>query len=421
MKILITTDLFLPSVNGVVTSVLSLVHGLEARGHEVRILTLSDTSRARTEGNVTYLPSVGLGQLYPGVRISGIYPPGIVRGLIDWHPDVVHSQCEFSTFAAARTVARRCGVPLVHTYHTVYEDYTHYFSPSVSMGRAMAANFTRHVVNRTDAVIAPTEKVSRLLKSYGVSVPVAVIPTGLELENAPQTGENTSYRASARTLGNTSDEVSEQASDQASDDLRRRLGIPAGRRVLVSLGRLAEEKNIPELFRLLDTPSLRDAVLLLVGDGPYRAELERLARQLRLDGRVIFAGMVSHAQVWDYYRLGDVFVNASGSETQGLTYIEAMAAGLAVVCRADPCVEGLIENGVTGFACPDTAGMVAAVERLCADSALRRRVTDAAAARVSSTYTSAAFSAAVEELYLNVVGQKERRAAEITERRNILS
>lgn len=394
MKILITTDLYLPSVNGVVTSVLSLVHGLEARGHEVRILTLSDTVHTHTEGNVTYLSSFGVERLYPGIRIRGFCSGTVLRELIRWHPDAVHSQCEFSTFAIARKIARRCGVPLIHTYHTVYEDYTHYFSPSVRMGRAMAARFSRHIANRADAVIAPTEKVRRLLEGYRVGTPVSVIPTGLELSpTAPP----------------------------LPDGLRGRIGIPKDCRVLLFLGRLAQEKNIPELFRLLACPGLYDAVLVLVGDGPWRTELERQVRQQQLSGRVFFAGMVPHTQVGEYYRLADVFVNASGSETQGLTYIEAMAEGLPVVCRADPCVEGLIENGQTGFACGSLAEMAMAVEELLRNPSLRDRITDTAAAKIRDVYTSGAFAAAVEALYLQTAIRITGRAAKTIRQKEIVS
>lgn len=135
MKVLITTDWYKPVINGVVTSVLSLADGLEALGHEVRILTLSGTIHSYCEGNVTYIGSVSVGKIYPNARLKTAMTHGYVRDLIAWKPDVVHSQCEFSTFFLARRITQICRVPLVHTYHTVYEDYTHYFSPSISVGR----------------------------------------------------------------------------------------------------------------------------------------------------------------------------------------------------------------------------------------------------------------------------------------------
>lgn len=156
MKVLITTDWYRPVINGVVTSVLDLSEGLTAMGHEVRILTLSGSIHSYREGSVTFIGSVSVGMVYPNARLRTARGEALVRELIDWRPDVVHSQCEFSTFAFARRIANACGCPLVHTYHTVYEDFTRYFSPNVRFGRFLAAAFSRHVLAQTAAVIVPT-------------------------------------------------------------------------------------------------------------------------------------------------------------------------------------------------------------------------------------------------------------------------
>ena len=182
MKILLTTDTWVPTINGVVTSTATLRAALTAQGHEVRVLTLSGDSQTYAKDGVTSLGSLDAGLVYPGARMRAPALNRAIRDLIDWHPDVVHSQCEFSTFAPARRIAHAAGAPLIHTYHTVYEDYTHYFSPSRSMGRKMAALFTRMICADCDAVIAPTPKISRLLAGYGVHGPVRIIPTGLDLQ-----------------------------------------------------------------------------------------------------------------------------------------------------------------------------------------------------------------------------------------------
>lgn len=354
----------------------AVLYGLEKRGHEVRILTLSESAHSRTEGNVIYIGSHTAGMVYPGLRVRGVCPAGIIRELVEWHPDAVHSQCEFNTFRIVATVARKCHVPLIHTYHTVYEDYTHYFSLNVRIGRSVAAWFTRHVTDRTDAVIAPTEKVRRLLTSYGTSTPVYVVPTGLELSPDTQSAD---------------------AGDRRQ--LRRELGIPEDAKVLLYLGRLAEEKNISSLFGLLSAPGLAEAVLVLVGDGPYRQELEKQAEQSGLADRIRFAGMVPHSGVSRYYRIGDVFVNASGSETQGLTFIEAMSAGIPVVCKADPCLEGVVINGKTGYACATAEEMAGTIGKILADDALRGELTANAGALVREKYSSEAFAATMERVY----------------------
>ena len=327
MKILITTDWYVPAVNGVVTSVKNLRRGLEARGHEVRILTLSQSTQSWEEEGVTRLGSVPVGLVYPGARLRSTLVRGWVKELAEWGPDVIHSQCEFSTFFLARRLAEHLDVPLVHTYHTVYEDYTHYFSPSVRFGKKAVSVFSRWVAAQTDCLLAPTAKVRQLLVGYGVDRPVFVAPSGIELDR---------FAASPDPI------------HQAV--LRRSLEIPEENLILVCVGRLAAEKNLDELLAL--RASLGDApvTLLLVGDGPDRARLENLSAGLGLSApAVVFAGMVPPAQVPDWYQLGDLFVSASTSETQGLTYIEALAAGVPVLCRADPCLDGVIREGENGW------------------------------------------------------------------------
>lgn len=130
MRVLITTDWYEPVINGVVTSVMNLSRQLRERGHEVKILTLSRTFHSYIEGDVVYAGSIGLGCIYPQARLKIPKAAGdYMEMLLEWKPDIVHSQCEFSTFFLAKRIASELHVPIVHTYHTVYEDYTHYFSP----------------------------------------------------------------------------------------------------------------------------------------------------------------------------------------------------------------------------------------------------------------------------------------------------
>lgn len=378
MKILLTTDTWTPTVNGVVTSTVNLRAELTARGHDVRVLTLAGGCHTQQADGVTFLGSLDAGLIYPGARLRAPALDNALQELIAWQPDVVHSQCEFSTFAPARRIARACGAPLIHTYHTVYEDYTHYFSPSRRMGRRLAALFTRAVCASADAVIAPTPKIQRLLRSYGVQCPVRVIPTGLDLR-----------RFTA-------------APDPA---LRTSLGLPDRGPVLLYLGRLAKEKNIAELIAAM--PDIPGAALLIVGDGPERPALEAQAEALGLAGRVIFAGMVPPAQVPRYYALADAFVSASTSEAQGLTYIEALAAGLPLLCRADPCVEALIRPGEGGWVYHSAREFTALARALptgAAAQSLRQ-----AALRAAAPYTREVFGQSVEGLYFRALQASRAR------------
>ena len=123
MKILITTDLFKPAINGVVTSIMNLEKELEEQGHEVRILSVSSNSTSYKEGNVYYIKSMP-SHIYPEVRVPFSRANDMVKELIAWNPDVVHSQCEFFSYGFAKRIADATGASLVHTYHTLYEQYT---------------------------------------------------------------------------------------------------------------------------------------------------------------------------------------------------------------------------------------------------------------------------------------------------------
>ena len=135
MKVLITTDWYAPVINGVVTSVLLLQRELVARGHDVRVVTLSNSLHTYKEGPVYYMGSVSAGKIYPGARLKINRARSMMQELIAWHPDVIHSQCEFSSFRVAAALSNRLGIPIVHTYHTVYEDYTHYLALSARVGK----------------------------------------------------------------------------------------------------------------------------------------------------------------------------------------------------------------------------------------------------------------------------------------------
>ena len=375
MKVLITTDWYVPAVNGVVTSVLNLQRELTAQGHEVRVLTLSNSLRSCKVDGVYALGSIPTGLVYPGARLRTAPTERIVREILSWQPDIVHSQCEFSTFLLARHISRTLNVPLVHTYHTVYENYTHYFSPSVSLGRKTVRGVTRWIAAQSDALIAPTEKVAAMLRGYGVNCPVFVVPSGIDLRRFQQTVPPKELEA-----------------------LKAQLGIPAGYLVLVCVGRLAEEKNIGELLTNLTFFQQQPVKLLLVGDGPYRTELEQQAETLGVSSQVIFAGMVPPEQVAAYYQLGDLFVSASTSETQGLTYIEALASGLPALCREDDCLNGVIENGVNGWQYRD-ADEFQQYLRLFLEQKQLRETLGQQAARSAAQFSAERFAGRIGQIY----------------------
>ena len=181
MKILITSDLFEATINGVVTSVKNLERELTAQGHEVKILTVSNSCVSYRKENVYYIMSVPSG-IYPDIRIPVSRGSEYVRELIAWKPDVIHSQCEFFTFGYAKRIAKETGAVLLHTYHTLYEQYTEYVPIGKSIGRAALGNWMRMRLKPVNMIIAPTKKVEKTLREYEREQDLTVIPSGIEIQ-----------------------------------------------------------------------------------------------------------------------------------------------------------------------------------------------------------------------------------------------
>lgn len=329
MKVLITTDLYATSTNGVVTSVRNLMEELTGKGHDVRVLTVSEKLKSHQEGNIYYIKSVPLGVVYPDVRMPVSYRHRYLRDLIAWKPDVIHSQCEYFSYQFAGYISRKSGAPIVHTYHTLYEQYVTYIFPSQRLGAYFVGVLSKLRLRKAEAIVAPTQKVENVLKGYGLNNPIYVVSSGIALDQHKQ-----------------------RISPEERSRRRRELGIPDDHMVLLNLGRLGTEKNLTELVELFALTRLQGGKLklLIVGDGPARKELEATVQKLQIAEHVIFTGMVDPGEVHKYYQLGDIFVSASTSETQGLTYVEAAANGLPLLCRRDPCLDGVLVAGRNGYA-----------------------------------------------------------------------
>ena len=324
MNIGLFTDTYFPQLSGVATSIQTLKNALEKNGHSVFIFTITD-------------PHLGKGTIEPNVfRVSSVPFVSFTdrriafRGLFqatkiakEVKLDIVHTQTEFSMGMIGKYVAHSLGIPAIHTYHTMYEDYLHYVLNGHLLKPYHVKQFTKAYLHNMDGVVAPSERVKETLTRYGVTIPMRIIPTGVDL-----TAINENPRR----------------------DVRKELGIDSNEKVILTLSRVAAEKKIDQILDVLPTvlESEPNVKFVIAGDGPDVQPLKDQVARLSLEDYVIFAGSVEHSDVGNYYRMADLFVSASDTETQGLTYIEALAAGTKCVVYSTDYTEHVFDNKELG-------------------------------------------------------------------------
>ena len=381
MKILITTDLFTVTTNGVVTSTKNLYSALCLRGHDVRILTLSADRKSKKEESIYYVKSASLEVVYPGVRVALSYKNKLIDELIEWKPDVIHSQCEFFSYQFALQVSKKTHAPIVHTYHTMYEEYVGYVFPAKKIGKWAVKIFIKNRLKKADAIIVPTTKVKEALENFGVNKQISVIPSGINL-----------------------DQHKNLLSDGQKQAKKMLLGIDKDKFVMINLGRMGDEKRVDELleFYAKALKTLPNITFLVVGDGPAKEGLEKLSEKLGISNKVVFAGKVLPSEVHTYYQLGDLFVSASTSETQGLTYVEAMANGLPLLCRKDDCLSDVLVEGENGYTYQTEEQFLQKLTQIYSDSNWCNAAKEKSL-NISKKYDRNNFALAVEEIYLSAL------------------
>lgn len=324
MNIGIFTDTYFPQISGVATSIKTLKDALEKQGHNVFIFTTTDphVQKGAVEANVFRFSSVPFISFTDRrVAFRGFFEATKVAREVKL--DIVHTQTEFALGMIGKYVAHQLKIPAIHTYHTMYEDYLHYVLNGHLLRPYHVKQFTNVYLKNMDGVIAPSERVEKLLKRYKVTIPMKVIPTGVDIESLNQ---------------------------PITNDVRHDLGIEPDAQVLLTLSRIAGEKKINRILNVL--PEIVDefpkACLVIAGDGPDLEVLQEQVERLTLEDNVIFAGDVPHEDVGSFYKMADLFVSASDTETQGLTYIEALASGTRCVVYDTDYTEGVFDDKCFG-------------------------------------------------------------------------
>ncbi|AWM73310.1 glycosyltransferase family 4 protein [Lactobacillus sp. M0403] len=324
MNIGIFTDTYFPQISGVATSIKTLKDALEKQGHNVFIFTTTDphVQKGAVEANVFRFSSVPFISFTDRrVAFRGFFEATKVAREVKL--DIVHTQTEFALGMIGKYVAHQLKIPAIHTYHTMYEDYLHYVLNGHLLRPYHVKQFTNVYLKNMDGVIAPSERVEKLLKRYKVTIPMKVIPTGVDIESLNQ---------------------------PITNDVRHDLGIEPDAQVLLTLSRIAGEKKINRILNVL--PEIVDefpkACLVIAGDGPDLEVLQEQVERLTLEDNVIFAGDVPHEDVGSFYKMADLFVSASDTETQGLTYIEALASGTRCVVYDTDYTERVFDDKCFG-------------------------------------------------------------------------
>lgn len=331
MRIGLFTDTYTPDINGVVSSIVTLQRELEKNGHDVYVITNHKAMTMKKEGNVLRLPGLELKWLY-GYKLSTPYHFSARDEIKNMHLDVIHVHTEFGVGMFGRIVAKYLNIPVVTTYHTMYEDYTHYVNRFEidevdKVTKKVVSTFSRSISDSAQAVISPSEKTKETLLKYGVKTPICVIPTGLNFDKFHP----------------------DNIDPQQVQAIREQYGIHEDERLIVFVGRIAQEKSIEipiEGFRYVKDPKIK---LMIVGGGPQLEELQEMVKRYHLEQQVIFTDKKLPEEVPAYYACADCFVSASLTETQGMTYIEALACGLPVFARYDDVLKDLVIEEDSGF------------------------------------------------------------------------
>ena len=393
MNIGLFTDCYYPQINGVVTSVMALREELIRRGHNVTIVTVQVPGYKSSSEGIIRIKAIPKVKLLDFRMAMPLFYQDYQR-IKELNLDVIHTHTEFTIGLFGQFMANRLKIPMLHTYHTMYEDYTKYLL-RIRQGQGLAKRFMRHTskryVRRYDAVVVPSLKTEKALRSYGIKNNIHILPTGIDLEKF------THY----------------EKDDPRLDALRQRLGLVKTNKVILSLGRVSEEKSVDTIVLQMKEliKRVEDAKLVIVGDGPFMPTLRRLTHDMGLEDCVLFVGRVPWEEVPYYYSLADVFVSASKTETQGLTILEAMASQVPVIVYEDDNVADIVRDGETGrlFKTPEALTQCLASVLSNPEEASRL---GASGFQMAASLSLEKFGEMAEKLYLALLEKEAEKDAE---------
>ena len=348
MNIALFTDTYPPFINGVSTSVYNLAHTLLDHGHNVIVVTpRSDDGEMEYKDNVLRIPGFEMKKLY-GYRLTKFYSSQAYNIVKEFDPDVIHNQTDSTVGIFAKICSRQLNVPIVYTYHTSIEDYTYYVTKGFfdRLAKKIVRSYSNSVAKSSTEYITPSIKIKEFMRYAGNDIYMNVIPTGI----------------------NFSLFQSDKVDLEKVKEFKNKRGITDKTKIFLILGRVAKEKSMDISIRCFAHYHFKhpevDKRLIIVGDGPQRAELEVIVNELKINDVTEFIGAVPASEVPFYYNIADIYTSASVTETQGLTFMEAMVSGAIVIARYDDNLNDVIIDGKTGFFFTNEETFAAKVEKI---------------------------------------------------------
>jgi glycosyltransferase involved in cell wall biosynthesis len=386
MRVLMVSDVYFPRVNGVSTSIQTFRNDLAGLDCESWLVAPEYPRQWQDDARVLRQPSRYL-VFDPEDRMMKPRATLAACTALAGRVDVLHIQTPFVAHRTGLEAARRLRLPTLETYHTFFEEYLHHYVPLLPRGlaRGFARRVSRWQCNGVDAVVAPSKQLADVLRDYGVATAIHTIPTGLNLDEF-SAGDGQAFRSAH--------------------------GIDPDRPVMLLVGRVAHEKNIAFLLRVLAAvrQQVPNVLFVIAGEGPALADLQRAATADALGDNTLWVGYLDRRRgLLDCYRAADVFVFASRTETQGLVLLESLALGVPVVSTAVLGTKEVLAGAAGAVVVEeDVAEFAAAVVRILREPALRAQLASAAREFVEKHWSSREMAKRLLALYEELVAVAKR-------------
>lgn len=382
LRVTMFTNNYLPFIGGVPLSIERLRRGLQELGDILLIVAPRYKQQPEVEAHVLRVPSLlAMGEKQEFL-LANIFLGRIRKRVRAFHPDIIHLHHPFWLGSLGLFIARRLKIPAVYTYHTRLEHYAHFVPlPGMLFRNLISHALIKHFANKCDGVIVPTDSTEEYLRMIGVKTPTFVQPTGIEFERF------------------------QKVRPEDVEQLRKKLKLE-DEKVFISVSRLSNEKNIDFMIEAIDVLRRESDIpfrFLMIGDGHQKDRLQNKIERLGLEQQFTLVGAVPPEDMATWYQLGDAFLFASKSETQGMVILEAMAAGLPVVTVRSSGIDDVVRHGFNGFKTPEKQELWRAqVKKLLEDDELRQKMAKQALG-FAADFSVEQFASDVRSIYASIL------------------